>query len=41
MQRYLFELLYENEKPMTLAAIRHAAGRRFCLSVRRRAIIAP
>jgi hypothetical protein len=26
MQRYLFELLYENEKPMTLAAIRHAAA---------------
>jgi hypothetical protein len=26
MQRYLFELLYESEKPMTLAAIRHAAA---------------
>ena len=25
MQRYLFELLYENEKPMTFAAIRRAA----------------
>jgi hypothetical protein len=26
MQRYLFELLYENEKPMTFAAIRRAAA---------------
>ena len=26
MQRYLFELLYENEKPMTFAAIRRAAS---------------
>ena len=26
MQRYLFELLYESEKPMTFAAIRRAAA---------------
>jgi len=26
MQRYLFELLYESDKPMTLAAIRRAAA---------------
>ncbi len=26
MQRYLFELLYESEKAMTLAAIRRAAA---------------
>ena len=27
MERYLFELLYESEKPMTFAAIRRAAAR--------------
>jgi len=26
MQRYLFELLYESDKPMTFAAIRRAAA---------------
>jgi hypothetical protein len=26
MQRYLFELLYENKRPMTFAAIRSAAA---------------
>ena len=26
MQRYLFELLYKSEKPMTFAAIRRAAA---------------
>ena len=26
MQRFLFELLYESEKPMTFAAIRRAAA---------------
>jgi hypothetical protein len=26
MQRYLFELLYENKKPMTFGAIRRAAA---------------
>ena len=26
MQRYLFELLYESENPMTFAAIRRAAA---------------
>ena len=26
MQRYLFELLYESEKPMTFAAIRRAVA---------------